>query len=82
MRLKMVDTQKIESIFVKGPFWPMNSYIVLRKITQGESEANIKVISKPNRNQAKLFAEGLCEKRNIEFGGFITCDLMEKEPIR
>lgn len=72
--------QKTEKIYVKGPYWPNNSYIVLRIILNGDIESKVKVISRPNRNQASLFATELCKKRNVPFGGYMTANFMEKEP--
>lgn len=74
--------EKIEIILVVGPFYPNNSYIVQRRITTGDIESRIKVCSRENKKKAKTFAEGLCERRGIEFGGFDSPGFMECEPIR
>lgn len=71
---------KTEKVFVKGPFWPNNSYIVIRKIQNGDIESNIKVYSRETRKRAEKSASELCNHRNLEFGGFLNAEFMEKEP--
>lgn len=71
---------KTEKVLVKGPYYPNNSYIVLRRILNGDITSNVKVVSRETRGKAKLFADQLCLHRNLIFGGFEVAGFMEKEP--